>query len=173
VPERVETIDTPIAVEARDLLPETWTALANTSAFGPAALERRHNRIVKKIFSSLLGEVEQEVVEETDGRLIEYAGKRLAYALLDPGIEYWSRQALNYSIAERESKGYKDRAEDLRQLKKDWLIDLVKMEEELDPLLPTRRASRDYPHVENVGDTFEHLTPNPYALPPAYGPEGS
>jgi hypothetical protein len=171
VPERVETINTLVAVEARDLLPETWTALANASAFGPAALERRHNRVLNRIFGEVPDETAQEALEAIDGRIIEYAGKRLAHALLDPGIEYWSRQALSFSIAEREAKAYKDRAEDLRQLKKDWLVDLVQLEEEIDALLPVRPGpAKDYPRVANVGDTFQHLTADPFSIPPAYGP---
>lgn len=167
----IETIATPIAVEARDLLPETWNALAGESTFGPAALERRHNRVVKRIFGTVLTDEEQDIFEDLDGRLIEYAGKKLAFALIDPGIEYWSKQLLSTGVLDRETSSYKDRAEDLRELREKWMIDLVALESEIDPLLPIiSRPAKDSPLVVQAGDTVAHVTPNPLEIEPAWLP---
>lgn len=171
MPERIETINTLIALEARDLLPETWSALANADSFGQAALQRRHNRVLQRIFGSILNDEEQEALELVDSRIIEFAGKSLAYALLDPAIEYWSKQAISFSISERESKSYKDRAADLKEYKKSWLADLAVLQAELENLLPVRGVLRDIPHVANIGDNILHVTPDPLAIPPAYGAE--
>ena len=50
--------------------------------------------------------------------MISYLGKRLAIDIIIPGIDFWSKQALSLSAGERESKAYKDRAEDLKELRK-------------------------------------------------------
>jgi hypothetical protein len=170
VPEKQDTIATPIALEARDLIPETWNALAIAPAFGPAALERRHNRVIRKVFGELLDQDDQEVLDAADSRIIEYVGKQLAYELIDPGIEYWSRQATAYSVSERESKSYVDRAADLRKLKAEWLPQIAELQRLINALIPQRSPARDYPRVANIGDGVPHLTADPFALPPAYGP---
>lgn len=170
VPEvRPDAIDTPIAIEARDLLPETWDALVDAAdTFGLAAIQRRHDRVIRKVFRRLLTKEEQEAL---DDRVIEYMGKRLAYTLLDPAIDYWSKQIVGRTAGERESSTYKDRAEDLKQLKKDWLVELGALWidiEDLIPIQPSRVV--DAPRVIQAGETVAHLTPQIDDLQPQYGP---
>jgi hypothetical protein len=157
------TINTPIADEAKDLMPETWYALAKSSRFGPGALERRHNAVVRKIFGQVLGEEDQESLHHL---VLEYAGKFLAFVLIDPAIDYWSKQIMSISVGERESaRTYKDRVEDLKDLKKRWELDLANLYLQIEPLLPvTPGVARDQPRVVQAGDTVEHLTPSPYDL---------
>lgn len=165
--------DTLIAQEARDLLPETWNALYEEGDnFGPAALQRRHNRVLRRIFNNEVpSAVEQEAYEAVDSRIIEYAGLKLAIALADPAIEYWSRQALSHTAGERESEAFKDRAEDLRRLKIEWTKAAAELEVEIGPLLPLRPGpAKASPQVRQAGETFAHLTPDPFSIPPAYGP---
>ena len=162
-------IDTPIAQEARDLLPETWEALAEADTFGPAALERRHNRVVNRVFGAALTEDEQEVLAD---ELIEFAGKRLALALLDPAIDYWSKQIVSHTAGERESKTYKDRVQDLKDLRKQWTADVAALFLDVQPLLPVRTPVRtgDAPRVVQAGETVPHVTPNLDDIEPLYGP---
>ena len=171
VSEPIDTIRTPIALEAHDLLPETWDALADTNKFGPAALERRHNRIVKKIFGSLLTQEEQEAAEIADGRLIEYAGKYLAYALLDPAIDYFGKQIQSHSIGERETETYGDRIKELQELKKQWLADLAELEFQIGPLIPVPSGpAKSTPRVIQAGETVQHVTPDPLTIEPGWLP---
>jgi len=165
------TVNTPIALEARDLLPETWEALAKADTFGPAALARRHNRIVSKIFGSVLDDAEQEAYEALDGRIIEYAGKRLALAIVDPGIEYWSKQVLSLGVWDRENSSYKDRADDLRKLRAQWIVDLAELLEEIEPELPLIPGrAKSSPQVFQAGENLVHVTPNPLDIPTKWNP---
>ena len=168
MPEPIETITTPIALEARDLLPETWNALAGAKTFGPAAIERRHNRIVARIFGTQLDEEAQEALDAIDVRLIEYAGKRLALVLLDPAIDYWSKQRQAYTAGDQESVTYGDRIKELQELKKQWLVDIANLEVQLDPVIPVAPTNAEAPIVAQVGDTIEHVTVNPLLIPPSY-----
>jgi hypothetical protein len=168
----VETIRTPIALEARDLLPATWEALAeDDGVFGPAALERRHNRITRKIFGSLLSQEEQEAMEDVDGRLIEYAGKMLAYSLLDPAIDYWGKQKISFGVWDRETATYGDRIKELQELKLKWPADLSELLGQIEDLLTARpgRATSS-PHVIQAGENVPHVTPNPLEITAPWGP---
>src|SRR4051812_1815907 len=160
-------IETPIAIEARDLLPETWEALAEATSFGPDALERLHDRTVRRVFGTL-DDADQAALADV---VIEYVGKRMALALIDPAIDYWSKQVMSHTAGERESRSYKDRVEDLKELKKFWtgdLADLLLDAEEFLPVSPKRAV--DAPRVVNAGDTVEHVTANPYDIGPMFGP---
>jgi hypothetical protein len=177
---RGNAIDTPIGTEAHDLLPETWDALAAAASFGQNALMRRHDRVVNRIFGTLLSVEQQEVLPS---RIIEYAGLTLALALCDPGIDYWSKQVLSRSVGERESSAYKDRAEDLRLYKKEWTAALADMWVDIQSLIPPfpGRAG-DAPRVVQAGSVpitadnprtgtqVIHVTPSVDDLEPAYGP---
>ena len=103
--------------------------------------------------------------------LISYLGKRLALDIIIPGIDYWSKQALSLSAGERESKAYKDRAEDLKELRKQILADtaalLPEVEAEL-PLVPRRLT--DTVKVLEAGFSTVHVTADPFGFPPMYGP---
>lgn len=161
-------IETPIAIAARDLLPETWEAMAEATSFGPDALERLHDRVVQRAFGEALEDDQQELLV---GIVIEYVGKMMAIALIDPAIDYWSKQVMSHTAGERESRTYKDRVEDLKALKKQWTADLAALFLDAQAFLPvTPRRAVDAPRVINAGDTVEHVTANPFDIPPMFGP---
>src|SRR4051812_25084193 len=176
-----DELDTEIALEAKDLLPETWDALTESQQFGEPALIRRYNRVVERIFGVIPTDTEQAAM---NSRVIEYAGKSLAYRLLDPAIDYWSKQVISLSAGDRESKTYKDRVEDLKQLKKDWPADLAAMIIDIGPVLPPIPGRvQDPPRVVQAGQGINtednprptgnpvvHTSPYPYDLEPPYGP---
>ena len=103
--------------------------------------------------------------------LISYMGKRLALDIINPGIDYWSKQALSHSAGERESKGYKDRAEDLKDLRKQILADTAAMLPEVEASLPlVPRRLTDTVQVLPAGFSELHVTSDPFGYPPMYGP---
>lgn len=163
-----ESIDTAIAMEARDLLPETWDALADADTFGPAALDRRHKSVIRRVFGVELTDAEIDVL---DPLLIEYVGMRLALAIIPAGIDFWSTQVLSLTAGERESKSYKDRAAHLRELASQLTKDAAALYLDVEPLIPQRpRRASDAPRVIQAGDTVPHITPNIDDIAPLYGP---
>src|SRR3954452_4040105 len=160
--------DSPIALAAKDELPETWDKLLETPTFGEPALERRLNTLMYRAFGAVLEEAEQA---DLDLLLVSYLGKRLALELIIPGIDFWSKQAISLSAGERVSKGYKDRAEDLKELRKLLLDETSQMLPDVEGLLPQipRRAT-DTARVQNAGLLTAHVTPDPMLFPSIYGP---
>src|SRR5580765_3134341 len=145
----------PIALAARGELPETWDALFEADTFGPDALERRMNTVLYRLFGTVLDMPEQELLSPL---LATYAGKLLALDIIIPGIDYWSKQALEHSAGDRETKAYKDRAEDLAKLRdlifKDAASLLPAIETEL-PLIPRRVG--DTARVQEAGLLTAHV----------------
>jgi hypothetical protein len=161
------SLDSPIALAARDRLPETWDALSEASTFGDQALERRLNSVMNRVFNLVMDDAEQEAL---DPMLVEYLGIRVALELIIPGIDYWSKQAISHSAGERESKAYKDRAEDLKALRSLLVDEAAKTLPEVEVLLPLvpRRAS-DTAKVVESGTFIQHVTADPMSFPPMYG----
>ena len=111
---------------------------------------------------------EQELLDPV---LASYLGKRLALDLIIPGIDYWSKQVLSLSAGERETKAYKDRAEDLKELRKLLIDETTKMLPEIDQLLPLiPRPAADFMKVLEAGFSTVHVTSDPMGFPPLYGP---
>lgn len=160
--------DSPIALAARDELPETWDKLVESTTFGQAAMERRLTTLMHRAFGEVMDETEQESLDPV---LVSYMGKRLALEIIIPGIDYWSKQALSLSAGERESKAFKDRAEDLKELRKLLLEDSSQLLAEVEGSLPRipRRAT-DRMRVQEAGLLVEHVTSDPMLFPPIYGP---
>jgi hypothetical protein len=157
----------PIALAARDELPETWDKLLQTTTFGWDALDRRLNVLMTRAFGVILDADEQEALDPV---LVSYLGKRLALDLIVPGIDFWSKQVLSLSAGERETKAYKDRAEDLKELRKMLLDDTTKMLPAVDQLLPQiPRPASDTIRVLEPGFSTVHVTADPFGFPPMYG----
>ena len=158
----------PIALAARDELPETWDALFEASTFGPDALERRLNTIMYRMFGAVLSSAEQEALSPL---VSTYLGKLFALDIIIPGIDFWSKQALAHSAGDRETKAYKDRAEDLAKLRdlifKDAAALLPAVEAEL-PQIPRRVG--DTARVQEAGLLTAHVTADPFGFEPLYGP---
>ena len=160
--------DSPIALAARDELPETWAALLESPTFGDEALERRLNTLMYRAFGTVLDDAEQAALSPV---MISYVGKKFALDLIIPGIDYWSKQAISHSAGERESKAYKDRAEDLKALRLLLLEDASNMLPEVEANLPlVPRALSDTARVLPAGFIEPHVTADPFGYPPMYGP---
>jgi hypothetical protein len=160
--------DSPIALAARDELPETWAALLAAPTFGEAALERRLNTLMYRAFGTPMDEAEQEALSPV---LISYLGKKLAIDIIIPGIDFWSKQALSLSAGERESKAFKDRAEDLKELRKQLVADTAALLGEVETQLPlVPRRLTDTARVQSSGLLEPHVTADPMGFPGIYAP---
>lgn len=160
--------DSPIALHARDELPETWDALIEASSFGETALERRLDIVMYRVFGAVLDQTEQDALSPL---LAAYVGKMFALDLIIPGMDYWSKQAISHSAGERESKTYKDRAEDLKELRKMIFADAIALLPEVEVELPQipKRLSDTF-RVQEAGLLTAHVTSDPLTFPPLYGP---
>lgn len=163
--------DSPIAANCRDELPETWDALIEAATFGEAALERRHDLVMYTSLGKVLDDTELAALSPI---VAAYLGKLMALDLIIPGIDFWSKQALAHSAGERETKAYKDRAEDLAKLRDLIFKDVARLkplvEDEL-PLVP-RRAT-DTARVEDSGNVVgqsSFVTADWTGFEPLYGP---
>ncbi|HWI67539.1 MAG TPA: hypothetical protein VNS88_04100 [Nitrospiraceae bacterium] len=160
--------DSPIALAARDELPETWAALLANPNFGEEALDRRLNTLMYRAFGTTLDESEQE---DLSPAMISYLGKKLAIDIIIPGIDFWSKQALSLSAGERESKAYKDRAEDLKELRKQLVADAAALLPEVEVDLPwIPKKLGDTARVQQSGLLTPHVTADPMGFPSIYGP---
>lgn len=145
-----------IADWARGELPQEWDALQKE--YGDPFMKRKVDSIVVKLFGA---DVPVEAQEAFDKRVLDYAGKLVALELINPGISYWSKQALMVGArGQNETKGYKDRAEDLRELRKELLMATREMQPEVWPLLPGRRVHRT-PVGPVVRQAVGAVTPDP------------
>jgi hypothetical protein len=160
--------DSPVALAAKDELPETWAALSAATSFGDAALERRLNTLMYRAFGAVMDEAEQAQLSPV---MISYLGKKLALDIITPGIDFWSKQAISHSAGERESKAYKDRAEDLKQLRLLLLEDTAALLPEVEAELPwVPRRMTDVARVQASGLLEPHVTADPLSFPPMFGP---
>ncbi len=127
-----------IADWAKGELPQEWEALLAT--YGDDFLTRKIDSIMMQLFAAILDEDAQLAL---DVRVLDYCGKLVALELINPGISYWSKQALSMGArGQNETKAYKDRAEDLRELRKELIAVTRTMYPEVAPLLPSRRITR-------------------------------
>jgi len=163
--------DNLITQNARDELPETWDALLEADSFGEEALERRYNLVMYMTLGELLDDAAIAAISPI---LAAYLGKVMALDLIIPGIDFWSKQALAHSAGERETKAYKDRAEDLAKLRDMIFKDVAKLksfvEDEL-PMVP-RRAT-DTARVTDSGNVVGQdafVTADWTGFEPLYGP---
>ena len=145
-----------IADWAKGELPAEWDALCTT--YGDPFLQRKINSVMMQIFANILDTDEQE---DLDVRVLDYAGKLVALELINPGISYWSKQAISVGArGQNETKAYKDRAEDLRELRKELIAATRAMMPEVTVLLPNRRISR-IPVGPRVRQVLGAITPDP------------
>lgn len=127
-----------IADWAKGELPQEWDALQST--YGDEFLQRKVNSVMLKLFGSKPSVAVQEALDE---RVLDYAGKLVALELINPGISYWSKQAISMGArGQNENKAYNDRAQALKELRESLLLQSREMQPEVWPLLPLRRAAR-------------------------------
>lgn len=159
-----------IAKAAQSEIPEEWTALEHSTNYGPNFLTQKVQSVMLSLWGRLLTVDEDR---ELDIALADYAGKRVAYSLINPSISYWSKQAISISATGRnENKSYADRAAYLRVIRENLAADLAAAWPEVEILLPDRRYKRNVsvPTVFQAGDNVPHKTPHPDDFDPAFDP---
>lgn len=155
-------ITSPIAQSAISELPLTWKALRdNTEAVGETFLDGQVRLVTTRLFGNT---IDDSVQAALDPIVLDYAGKLVALTLINPGIDYWSKQNLSVVATGRnETKSYGDRAADLRVLAARLLEATRLMWPEVQALLPGRRfrTAGSIPRVRDVQGSAA-ITPNPY-----------
>lgn len=155
-----------IAAAARGELPETWRALESASDYGDPFLERKVTSVIVRLFGE---EISSDVQSALDKRVIDFAGKLVALEIINPGIDWWSKQPLTIGATGRnENKGYNDRSAALRELRVALLEQTRVMWAEVEQLLPGNRV-RTVGNVPRVRDIANAHTPNPYDFEPPFG----
>ena len=148
-----------IAQTARDELPATWDALEDKVTGGAELVARRVDAALTRFFGTPPTVTEQD---DLDQRVVDYIGKVIALSIINPGIDYWSKQRISAG-ARSEALTYKDRAEDLHRLREALLIETREMCPIIEPLLNVVTnpviTSRSRTRVSQVGTA---LTPDPY-----------
>lgn len=154
-----------IALAAQGEIPESWRALSGAPSFGDAFLTEKLNAVMTKLFGTELDPLAQSSL---DNLVVDYAGKCLALELINPAIDYWSKQPVSIGATGRnETKAYLDRSAALLRLRA-YLVDQIRlMWPEVEELLPGRRVRRvsNVPRVREI--TLAH-TPNPYEFEPPF-----
>jgi hypothetical protein len=124
--------------------------------------------VIRRIFGV---DVTPEEQEDLDPMVIEYAGKMLALALCTPGIDFWSTQIIAQSSGEQSSESYANRANHLKDLRKQWMTETSDLYVDIEALLPIRpRRAGDAPRVVQAGENEPHVTPQPFDIGPLAGP---
>lgn len=162
-------LDEAIATRAKTELPETWAKLANAESFGTDGLIVHAETVHKFLFGAVLSGAEQDAL---DVLVLDYAGKSLALRIIRPGIDYWSKQAIQQTATGREElKAWDNRANELKELQKSLLQELRSIWPDVEILLPARRVVRtqSVPAVEDLPLEVAH-TPDPLDFEPPYGP---
>src|SRR4051794_13917822 len=129
-----------IAAAAQGELPESWRALVGATGYGESFITEKLNAVMTKLFGTVLDVATQDAL---DNLVVDYAGKGLALELINPAIDYWSKQPVSIGATGRnEQKGYLDRSAALLRLRA-FLVDQVRlMWPEVQELLPARRMRR-------------------------------
>jgi hypothetical protein len=154
-----------IALSAKSELVETWEALLNSKAYGSSLLELKCNLVMTRIFGEALPVEEQE---DLDLRVVDYCGKCVALELINPGIDYWSKQVLSLTATGRsEAKAYKDRANDLQKLREYLLAQIKGILPDIIDLLPDRTVGI-YSSVPRVTEVGIGHTSDPYQFERAF-----
>lgn len=159
-------VDGKIAAAAQGELPETWRALQTSPYYGDSFLLRKVESVITKLFGQ---PIDSTVQEALDDRVADYAGKCVALDLINPGIDYWSKQPLSIGATGRnENKSYADRGAALRELRVYLLEETRHMWAEVESMLPSSRTNR-VTNVPRVRDIAVAHTPNPYDFEPPFG----
>lgn len=155
-----------IAEAAKGELPSTWKALAESPDYGDSFLERKIDSCIVKLFNEPIADAVQDAL---DIRVIDYAGKCVALELINPGIDYWSKQPLSIGATGRnENKSYTDRSAALNKLAERLLVQTRQLWGEVESLLTNSRDHR-VGNVPRVRDIAVAHTPSPYDFEPAFG----
>ena len=146
-----------VADWAKGELPQEFDAL--NKEYGDPFIQRKIDSVLASMFAG--NTIDTDTQEALPVRVQDFLGKLVALELINPGISYWSKQALTVGArGSNESKAYKDRAEDLKELRKQLLEATRAMAGEVFTDLPDRLVSRT-PVGPRVRQALGAVTPDP------------
>lgn len=158
-----------IASEARERIPDTWTALSQKRTFGDEGLQRAVNRTKARLFGEVVAPGDELSLYGPIG--VSYAGIVVALDLIPAGYDHWNAAATDWTAQGRnEAKTFLDRAAGLLKLRDDILIPL---EQELYPSIADILPGIVIPKRAGVlmartPDSQEHLSPAPEQFEPPF-----
>lgn len=158
----------PIADKAAGELPEEWRTFSSPQApapYGESFLERKVTSVMVKLFGHALTEEEQDALSEA---VTDYAGKIVALSLINPAIDYWSKQSVSVGASGRnETKAWaSDRVTILKDLRSYLIEETRSMWIDIEPLLPV--ITRSQPSVPTVIEPTTAFTPDPNSMEPVF-----
>lgn len=153
-----------ITEETRAILPLTWDALSRDSAVGDSTLTRRVNAAEAEVFGAAIDDTAEDALDDL---VVEYVANLAALKIIPSGIDFWMVQSETETTqGPTEVVSYPDRIESLKELKKDILGTLARLEARVAPLIPAMRSRQSVPRLSSIDD--ELLTPNPNDLGAPY-----
>lgn len=165
-PERIVIIDEhsdgsgvrfgPIAYQAKQFLPVTWSALSKDSRYGDNMLLNRVNYVKYRLFSTISDATAE--ANFYNPLIQDFAAKVAALQIIPAGIDYWMDQHLSVQTSgTSEAVSYPDRIAALDDLRL-WLTkEVAEIQPELADVITVRKRS-GYPAVTPDGPL---LTSNP------------
>jgi hypothetical protein len=150
-----------IGANARGEFPTTFKVLADDAVLGADQIIRVIQRVESRLFGRVLTDSEETALDPV---VADYAGKLVVLQLINPAIDYWSKQPLSLGATGRnENKSYDNRARDLLALRTQLLEATRLMWPEVQALLPERRFDRvnNAPRVQQGSGV---LTPDPFGI---------
>lgn len=119
---------------ARMYMPVTFSALQRDVRFGDSSLQRQAELIKRRVLGyTILADQE----ENLDIVLLDFLSKRLALELINPGIDFWSRQMRTAtSSATSEITAYPDMIASLKLLRENLCAQLTDDWSEIQLLVP-------------------------------------
>jgi hypothetical protein len=158
----------------RDEFPVTFDALLDTPMFGPAGLQRRKSLVMARVYGHDLDPAEIDLL---DIRVQTYLSKMIARTMIGPGIDYWANQVISQSAGTTEQVSYDvQRVMALKEADKRLAGEIADLLGEVEAILPpVKLVAGTSPHVGDAGNLETTTpgtlyTPNPFDLPPVYGP---
>ena len=159
-----------ISTRTKAIIPVTWDALWNdTKRGGESVLVSAIEYVEALIFGDIPDEEAQKEMKQI---VIEFAAKSAVLEIIDPAIDFWmEKKTAVTTTGTNEQVTYPDRIAALKELKKNLLEQLAKLEPIVAPLIPviTERRSKGKPLLSTLEDDL--LTPNPQDFGPAYAPK--
>lgn len=157
-----------ITAHTRSIFPITWDGLSNDDRVGDSVLALRVEAATQFILGAVPTEVEEAAL---DALVIDYVAKYAALQIIPAGIDFWMVQAETLTTTgTSEVLSYTSRIAALRELRKDLVGDLTRIEPLVTPLIPNlfARSSGSRPLISTLDQ--ELLTPDPQDFGPIYAP---
>ena len=148
-----------IADGALSYMPVTYTALQRDSRFGDRRIQNYANIVQTKVLGSTVSpddEVNYELL------LLDYLSKRLALELINPGIDFWSRQLKTSTSSQTsEVSSFPDMIASLKELRTNLIAQLASDWREVQLLVPTVTINKVVPMPTSSLSGYRHVTRNP------------